>query len=282
VKIADFGWSVHAPSSRRRTLCGTLDYLAPELIESKEHDAGVDVWTLGVLAFELLVGHPPFEAEGHTETYRRILKLDYAFPPHVSPEARDFVRRLLQREPAKRLPLDAVPTHPWIAKHTAEEAAGTGGAGGVPVVGAAPPPPPPPATTTTTTTTTTTAAVAAPAAPAPRPVAADGASPNSAALSSFSRTKAVMAGAGAAAGAVGAAAASAAAAGARFVGYALGHGATGGGAPAAAATGRGPAAALTATGAGGGGARAGAAGGGGAAGARFGATAAAAASRPWM
>jgi serine/threonine protein kinase len=67
VKIADFGWSVHAPSSRRNTLCGTLDYLPPEMIENKEHDHSVDIWALGVLTYEFLVGSPPFEAEGHSE-----------------------------------------------------------------------------------------------------------------------------------------------------------------------------------------------------------------------
>ena len=65
LKIADFGWSVHAPNSRRRTLCGTLDYLPPEMVEGKEHDSAVDNWSLGVLAYEFLTGGPPFEAPGH-------------------------------------------------------------------------------------------------------------------------------------------------------------------------------------------------------------------------
>ena len=70
IKLADFGWSVHAPSSRRTTLCGTLDYLPPEMIENKEHDHTVDNWSLGVLAYEFLCGAPPFEAEGHSEVRR--------------------------------------------------------------------------------------------------------------------------------------------------------------------------------------------------------------------
>ena len=65
LKVADFGWSVHAPNSRRRTLCGTLDYLPPEMVEGKEHDSAVDNWSLGVLAYEFLTGGPPFEAPGH-------------------------------------------------------------------------------------------------------------------------------------------------------------------------------------------------------------------------
>ncbi|XP_075757277.1 aurora kinase A isoform X2 [Pelodiscus sinensis] len=74
LKIADFGWSVHAPSSRRTTLCGTLDYLPPEMIEGRTHDEKVDLWSLGVLCYEFLVGKPPFEADTYQETYRSISK----------------------------------------------------------------------------------------------------------------------------------------------------------------------------------------------------------------
>ncbi len=76
---------------RRATLCGTLDYLPPEMIEGKTHDERVDHWSLGVLCYEFLVGKPPFEAEGHSETYRRITKVDLRFPDYVSAEARDLI-----------------------------------------------------------------------------------------------------------------------------------------------------------------------------------------------
>lgn len=91
LKIADFGWSVHAPTSRRNTLCGTLDYLPPEMIEGRDHDEKVDLWSLGVLMYEFLVGSPPFEAEGHTQTYRRISRVDLKFPAFVSEDAKDLI-----------------------------------------------------------------------------------------------------------------------------------------------------------------------------------------------
>ncbi|CAH1270854.1 aurora kinase C-like [Branchiostoma lanceolatum] len=125
LKIADFGWSVHAPSSRRATLCGTLDYLPPEMIEGKMHDEKVDLWSLGVLCYEFLVGKPPFEAEGHSETYRRISKVDLRFPPHVTSGARDLISKLLRHNPMLRLPLDSVLTHPWIKDHAATQAEST-------------------------------------------------------------------------------------------------------------------------------------------------------------
>jgi aurora kinase len=92
LKIADFGWSVHT-SSRRRTLCGTLDYLPPEMVEGKEHDSGVDVWSLGILCFEFLFGTPPFEAKKHSDTYKRIVRVDLRFPskPVISSGAKDLI-----------------------------------------------------------------------------------------------------------------------------------------------------------------------------------------------
>lgn len=117
LKIADFGWSVHAPSSRRATMCGTLDYLPPEMIQGQDHDEKVDLWSLGVLCYEFLVGRPPFESKTSSETYKLILKVRYDFPPHVSPDARDLISKLLRRRPEDRLSLKGVMQHPWIRKY---------------------------------------------------------------------------------------------------------------------------------------------------------------------
>lgn len=111
LKIGDFGWSVHAPSNRRMTLCGTLDYLPPEMVEGKEHNEKVDYWALGVLTYEFMVGNPPFEDRNSVNgqcfcqvmgvnayldaaTYRRIAKVDLRIPSHVSPEARDLISKV--------------------------------------------------------------------------------------------------------------------------------------------------------------------------------------------
>lgn len=117
LKIADFGWSVHAPDSRRTTLCGTLDYLPPEMIEGKAHSEKVDLWSLGVLTYEFVDGSPPFLTNGHNETYRRIARVDIRWPVQFSPELRDLVSRLLVKDPNQRLSLDGVLSHPWILRH---------------------------------------------------------------------------------------------------------------------------------------------------------------------
>lgn len=56
-------------------MCGTLDYLPPEMIEGKPHDEKVDLWCIGVLCYECLVGKPPFETASNSETYKRITKV---------------------------------------------------------------------------------------------------------------------------------------------------------------------------------------------------------------
>lgn len=129
IKIADFGWSVHAPTSRRTTLCGTLDYLPPEMVEAREHDNTADVWSLGVLTYEFLVGSPPFEAEGYRATYRRISNVDLKFPNTVSPGARDLISRLLVKEQAKRMKLADVPKHPWIMQYQAASSSSSSSSG---------------------------------------------------------------------------------------------------------------------------------------------------------
>lgn len=117
VKIADFGWSVHAPTSRRNTLCGTLDYLPPEMVEGREHDEQVDTWALGVLLYEFLVGVPPFETESHSATYRRIQRVDIRWPSFLPDDAKDLISKLLKKDPRQRLPLECVPRHPFVLRN---------------------------------------------------------------------------------------------------------------------------------------------------------------------
>ena len=97
IKISDFGWSVHAPNNRRNTMCGTLDYLPPEMIKSGSqenyYNEKVDLWSLGVLTYEFLVGEAPFE-DTPVMTQRRIARGDMEVPSFVSKEARDLIERV--------------------------------------------------------------------------------------------------------------------------------------------------------------------------------------------
>uniref|UniRef100_A0A3Q3W0V6 non-specific serine/threonine protein kinase n=1 Tax=Mola mola TaxID=94237 RepID=A0A3Q3W0V6_MOLML len=115
LKIADFGWSVHAPSLRRRTMCGTLDYLPPEMIEGHTHSEKVDLWCIGVLCYECLVGNPPFETASHSETYKRIMKVGVGW---LVDGARDLISKLLRHNPTDRLSLQCVIDHPWVRSNS--------------------------------------------------------------------------------------------------------------------------------------------------------------------
>lgn len=98
IKLSDFGWSAHAPNNRRKTMCGTLDYLPPEMIKPAAGSDGyysekVDLWSLGVLTYEFLVGEAPFE-DTQVMTQRRIVRCEMTIPKFVSEEARDLIKRV--------------------------------------------------------------------------------------------------------------------------------------------------------------------------------------------
>jgi len=72
---------------------------------------------LGVLTYEFLVGSPPFEAKGHSYTYKRISKVDLRFPTYLSKEAKDFISKLLVKRSSERMALQKAMSHPFIAKN---------------------------------------------------------------------------------------------------------------------------------------------------------------------
>ena len=113
IKISDFGWSVHAPNNRRNTMCGTLDYLPPEMIKpgSAEnfYNEKVDLWSLGVLTYEFLVGEAPFE-DTPVMTQRRIARGEMTVPAFVSPEAKDLIKRVREQLWPKKVVLTV-----WIS-----------------------------------------------------------------------------------------------------------------------------------------------------------------------
>jgi serine/threonine protein kinase len=84
-------------------LCGTPEYLAPEIILTKGHNKAVDWWALGVVIFEFLAGYPPFHHENTFVIYQQILSKEVKFPPHFSDAARNLISKLLQPEPSKRM-----------------------------------------------------------------------------------------------------------------------------------------------------------------------------------
>ncbi|OAF70901.1 hypothetical protein A3Q56_01300 [Intoshia linei] len=114
IKITDFGWAVHAPSSRRTTFCGTIDYLSPEMVEGKVHDSAVDLWTVGVLLYEFLNGSPPFETGGAQSTYHLIKNIQYTIPDYFADGAINLIDGLLKYNPKDRTSLKKIVHNKWI------------------------------------------------------------------------------------------------------------------------------------------------------------------------
>ncbi|CAL8101184.1 unnamed protein product [Calicophoron daubneyi] len=101
IKIADFGF-VKQIHHRTYTLCGTPEYLAPEVIKSKGYTKAVDWWALGVLIFEMLAGHPPFNADEPIQIYEKIVDCNYKFNQYFGTDSKDLIRNLLQTDLTRR------------------------------------------------------------------------------------------------------------------------------------------------------------------------------------
>lgn len=122
VKLVDFGHSIASSRWTKRptnTPVGTLEYVAPEMLARQEQDSTVDVWSLGILIHELLVGCAPFEdAEPELTSCRVDTMGDLEIPEEIEDEAADLITKLLVRIPEDRMHLEDVLKHPWIVKHT--------------------------------------------------------------------------------------------------------------------------------------------------------------------
>ncbi|XP_045385735.1 calcium/calmodulin-dependent protein kinase type 1 isoform X5 [Lemur catta] len=124
IMISDFGLSkMEDPGSVLSTACGTPGYVAPEVLAQKPYSKAVDCWSIGVIAYILLCGYPPFYDENDAKLFEQILKAEYEFDsPYwddISDSAKDFIRHLMEKDPEKRFTCEQALQHPWIAGDTA-------------------------------------------------------------------------------------------------------------------------------------------------------------------
>ncbi|KAI1326383.1 Pkinase-domain-containing protein [Xylariaceae sp. FL0255] len=123
LKITDFGFAKRVPD-KTWTLCGTPDYLAPEVVSNKGYNKSVDWWSLGILIYEMLCGYTPFWDSGSPmKIYENILRGKVKYPAYVHPDAQDLLQKLITPDLTKRLgnlyagPQD-VKNHSWFAEVT--------------------------------------------------------------------------------------------------------------------------------------------------------------------
>ncbi|XP_067034023.1 ribosomal protein S6 kinase beta-1-like isoform X1 [Acropora muricata] len=105
VVLTDFGLCKEAvfENSLTHTFCGTIEYMAPEILTRSGHGKAVDWWSLGALMYDMLTGSPPFCGDSRKKTIDKILKGKLVLPPYLTVEAKDFLRKLLKRHPQARL-----------------------------------------------------------------------------------------------------------------------------------------------------------------------------------
>ncbi|EDW36785.1 GL25881 [Drosophila persimilis] len=104
VKIGDFGLAtlIAYEGERKKTMCGTPNYIAPEILNKQGHSFEVDIWSIGCVMYTLLVGQPPFETKSLRNTYSRIKKCEYRVPSYMRKPAADMVMAMLQPDPSCR------------------------------------------------------------------------------------------------------------------------------------------------------------------------------------
>ena len=114
ILLADFGWSNFSDGGVRKTFCGTPEYIAPEMLLKKGHDTRVDIWSIGVLMFELLSGYSPFVAKSNQDLYQNIRRLKIQWPKDMQPLAKNLIGKILKLNPLDRPSLQEILDHQWF------------------------------------------------------------------------------------------------------------------------------------------------------------------------
>ncbi|KAL1418249.1 hypothetical protein MTO96_026060 [Rhipicephalus appendiculatus] len=125
IMISDFGLSKMEDSGIMATACGTPGYVAPEVLAQKPYGKAVDVWSIGVIAYILLCGYPPFYDESDANLFAQILKGEFEFDSpywdEISDSAKDFIRHLICVDVERRYTCKQALAHPWISGNTASD-----------------------------------------------------------------------------------------------------------------------------------------------------------------
>ncbi|XP_038137432.1 serine/threonine-protein kinase PLK2b [Cyprinodon tularosa] len=118
LKVGDFGLAakLEPAGNRRKTICGTPNYLSPEVLNKQGHGCESDIWALGCVMYTMLLGRPPFETTNLKETYRCIREARYSLPSSLSAQAKQLIANLLAKIPEDRPNLDLILRHEFFTQ----------------------------------------------------------------------------------------------------------------------------------------------------------------------
>jgi serine/threonine protein kinase len=117
VRLTDFGFAKKIHGDHTDTFCGTVDYMAPEIVMKRGHGKASDWWSLGVVMYEMLCGRPPYQGNNRKQTINNIMSKKLNFPSYIGHETRSILKGLMNRTTHKRLKLLQVLSHPFFGKY---------------------------------------------------------------------------------------------------------------------------------------------------------------------
>ena len=119
LKLCDFGWSVKLNNNKRTTFCGTVEYMAPEIIKKQKYDESIDIWSLGVLLYELVHSYSPFYSEDSdiNKIGDNIIQKSLIFKEGLSDECKDLIKKLLIRDSSQRIKIEEIYQHSFMTKY---------------------------------------------------------------------------------------------------------------------------------------------------------------------
>lgn len=123
IRVVDFGISgLYATNNPEKSLAGSLKYMAPEILTGKNTaaDPAIDIFSIGVILFALVVGKLPFDGKDTVSIRNKIIKGQFVFPPGLglSPECKDLIEKMMSVDPVSRIKMKAIFKHPWIEAYT--------------------------------------------------------------------------------------------------------------------------------------------------------------------
>ena len=118
IKLCDFGWSAEYDEElRRETVCGTYEYMAPEILFHKQQTTGIDIWALGILLYELLHNKAPYSGRSMSDVKKKIITSTIKFMPKMDPDAKDLIQKILRVKNDDRPSIKQILAHPFVMRY---------------------------------------------------------------------------------------------------------------------------------------------------------------------